>query len=132
VEVYGVRLREAHAVNWLGLSLRSLLGIVLGALVGVLLFLYEWPNVVVIGLATGAGCALAATDKSPLRGVSVATVATWAAAIVDAHRLGVSVFAISSTLTWQRWLAYLGCVGLAFLLGGSTARRAANVRTAGT
>jgi len=119
-------------VNWLGLSLRSLLGILLGVLAGVLLFLFEWPNVAVVGASTGLGCALLAEDRSGLRGISVATVAAWAAAIVDAHRLGVSTLRISSTLTASRWAAYLACVGLAFLVGGAAARRTAKVRTAGT
>jgi hypothetical protein len=119
-------------VNWLGLSLRSLIGIVLGVAVGIALFLRVYPSVVLLGACTGAGCALLAEERSALRGISVATVATWAAAVVDARRLGVSTFAISTTLTWGRWLAYLGCIAAAFLVGGATVRRTARTRTAGT
>jgi hypothetical protein len=119
-------------VNWVGLSLRSLLGIAVGVAVGLLLFLFEWPSVVVIGLCTGAGCALLAEERSGLRGVSVATVAVWAAAIVDARRLGVPTLQISSTLGTSRWLAYLACIAFAFVLGGAAVRRTAKVRTAGT
>lgn len=119
-------------MNWVGLSRRSLIGIVLGVTVGVLLFRLVWPSVLAIGVCTGAGCALLAEDRSGLRGISVATVAAWAAAAVDARRLGISTLHISTTLTWARWLAYLGCVLAAFVIGSSTIRRTAKVRTAGT
>jgi hypothetical protein len=119
-------------VNWLGLSVRSLLGIALGVVVGLLLFVHAYPSVVLVGVCTGSGCALLAEDRSGLRGISVATVATWAAAAVDARRLGVSTFAISSTLTPARWVAFLACIGAAFLIGSATVRRAARTRTAGT
>jgi hypothetical protein len=119
-------------VNWLGLSARSLVGIVLGVALGIALFLCGYPSVVLVGACTGVGCALFAEDRSALRGISVATVATWAAAVVDARRLGVSTLSISSTLTLGRWLAYLGCIAAAFLIGGSTIRRTAKTRTAGT
>jgi hypothetical protein len=119
-------------MNWVGLSLRSVLGMAVGVTLGLLVFLFVWPSVIAVGICTGAGCALLAEDRSGPRGVTVATVAVWAAAIVDARRFGVSTFQISSTLSFARWLAYLACILAAFLIGGWTVRRTARVRTAGT
>ncbi len=117
-------------MNWVGLSFRSLLGIVLGVVVGLLLFTRVLPQVWVVGAATGLGCAGLAEERSALRGISVATAATWAAAFVDGQRLGLSPLNISSSLTLSRWGAYLACIGLAFVLGGWSVHRAK--RTAGT
>ncbi len=117
-------------MNWIGLSLRSLLGIAIGVALGILIFTHGYPHVWVVGACAGLGCALLAEDRSSLRGFSVATAATWAAAFVDAQRLGVSTLHISSTLSFARWLAYIACMGLAFSLGGLSIRR--QTRTAGT
>ena len=119
-------------MNWLGLSFRSLVGVVVGAVAGLLLFTHVYPSVCLVGASTGIGCALFAEDRSALRGISVATVATWAAAAVDARRLGVGTLHISSTLTASRWLAYIGCILAAFLLGALSVRRQARTRVAGT
>jgi hypothetical protein len=119
-------------VNWLGLSGRSLLGILLGVAVAAVLFVYVYPSVLVVGACTGAGCALLSEDRSGLRGVSVMTVATWAAAFLDAPRFGVSTLEISKTLTLTRWLAYIGCMASAFVMGSMALRRGAAIRTAGT
>lgn len=119
-------------MNWLGLSTRSLLGIVLGVVLAVTLFLYVYPSVLVVGAGIGVGCALLAEDRSVLRGLSVATVAAWVAAALDARRLGISTFQISSVLTLSRLLVYLASIVTAFGMGALSIKRAAKTRPAGT
>lgn len=119
-------------MNWIGLSLRSLVGTLLGVFAGVLLFRHVWPQVWIVGVAAGIGCALVAGERSGLRGITVGTIAVWAAAAVDADARGVGVLHISSTLGLTRWVAYLACMGLAFFLGGLSISRAAKTRTPGT
>jgi hypothetical protein len=118
-------------VNWLGLSIRSLLGIVLGAVVGSLLYVFSCPNVLVVGACTGGGCALLAGDRSLLRGVSVLTVAAWTGAALDAHHLHVPTLQISSVLTGARLLLHLASIALAFLLG-ALSLQTKHTRVAGT
>jgi hypothetical protein len=118
-------------MNWLGLSLRSFLGIVIGAVVGSLIFLWFCPSVLVVGACTGLGCALLAEDRSVFRGISVATAAAWTAAALDAHRSGVSTFQISSVMTGLRLLTHLGSIALAFA-AGTLSLRHTKTRVAGT
>jgi hypothetical protein len=117
-------------VNWLGLSLRSLAGILLGVVTGSLVFLYVAPAVVAVGACTGSGCALLAEDRSLLRGVSVATVAAWSAAALDAHRYAVPTLEISTVLSGGRLLAHVASVVIAFALGALSLQR--KTRVAGT
>ncbi len=119
-------------MNWIGLSLRSLVGTLLGVFAGVLVFRHCWAEVWIVGVAAGLGCALVAEERSGLRGITVGTIAVWAAAVVDADARGIGVLHISSTLGLARWVAYLACMGLAFFLGGLSVTRAAKTRTPGT
>lgn len=118
-------------MNWLGLSLRSFMGIVVGAVVGSLIFLWLCPSVLVVGACTGLGCALVAEDRSGFRGISVATVAAWTGAALDAHRVGVSTFQISSVMTGLRLVTHLGSIALAFVAGTMSLRHS-KTRVAGT
>jgi hypothetical protein len=118
-------------VNWLGLSVRSLLGIVLGAVVGSLLYVFSYPSVLVVGACTGAGCALLAEDRSLLRGISVLTVAAWTGAALEAHHFHIPTLQISSVLSGARLLLHLASIALAFLLG-ALSLQTKRTRVAGT
>jgi hypothetical protein len=118
-------------VNWLGAGLASFVAALFGAIAGVLLRIaaarmgFDLPPLV--GLVAGIGAALASSERSGLRGVLVASLAVWAAAIgeVLVHpRSGLvsDLFRFSDRLGAGGLVAYALTGLIAFLLGSRAAR----------
>jgi hypothetical protein len=113
-------------VNWLGWSGRAMAGALAGAIVGAFLsglgadhgFQLAW----IVGLLAGAGAAALAKERSPLRGVLVATLAVWAAALRETGA-SLAIFHFHETMTLTRLASYVACASFALVLGGRGPRR---------
>ena len=96
-------------------------GALTGAVVGAFLSGFAFEQGVqlawIVGLLAGLGAALLAKERSPLRGVLVATIAVWAAAL---RETGASraIFHFHETMTFTRLASYAACALLALILGG--------------
>ena len=125
-------------MNWLGLTWAAFVATLVGALVGGVAYAAAlasgWDAPYVVGIAMGLGTLVASPDKSGMRGLVVASIAIWVAALVQAHIgpfKGAGIFGFHATLTAGRLAAFAGCGLAAFLLARSSARRDAPQRTAG-
>jgi hypothetical protein len=108
-------------MNWLGWSGRAMAGALAGALLGAVLSGLAFEHGVqlawLVGLLAGLGAALLAKEKSPLRGVLVATIAVWAAALRETGA-SLTIFRFHETMTPTRLASYATCALLALILGG--------------
>lgn len=125
-------------MNWLGWSTRAMIGALLGALLGAVAYGwglsrgYDAPYLV--GVLAGIAAFVLSPDRSGLRGVMVATLALWSAAVAQSFAgpfRGVGVLAFHQTLTPTRFALYAACGAIAFALSRTSIRRDAGKRTAG-
>jgi hypothetical protein len=112
-------------MNWLGWSSCAVAGALAGAVVGCFLFglalAHGWELAFVVGLLAGAGAACFATERSVLRGILVATIAVWAAALRETGASS-AIFTFHETLTPTRVASYVACALLALALGARACR----------
>ena len=112
-------------MNWLGAGLASLLAALLGALAGAFAHFegrrhgIDFPPIV--GVMAGLAAALASTSKSGLRGVLVASLAVWAAAIAEVlasptRGVVADIVHFHERLGFTRGASYVGCAVVAALL----------------
>ncbi len=92
-------------------------GALLGAFLSGLAFDRGFQLAWIVGLLAGVGAALLAKDNSPLRGVLVATIAVWAAALRETGA-SPAIFHFHETLSLSRLASYAACALLALALGG--------------
>jgi hypothetical protein len=125
-------------MNWLGLSKAAFLAAILGAILGgagyAVALARGWDAPYLVGILTGFGVMIGSPDRSGLRGLLVATVAIWIAAIVQT-RVGpfasAGIFGFHTTLTPVRALSFAMCGVVAFVLARTSIRRNAPDRAAG-
>lgn len=118
---------RGREVNWLGASLRAFLAALLGAALGAALAQhvarrYGLDLPPLVGMFTGAAAAAASRGKSGLRGMLVASLAVWAAAIAEvaaapSRGLSADLAGFHERLRPIRVLAYVACAAVAGLLG---------------
>jgi hypothetical protein len=99
----------------------ALAGAILGAFLFGLAFDHGFQLAWIVGLLAGLGAALLAKDKSPLRGVLVATIAVWAAALRETGA-SLAILHFHETMTLTRLASYAACALLALVLGGRARR----------
>jgi hypothetical protein len=99
----------------------ALAGALLGAFLSGLGFDHGFQIAWIVGLLAGIGAAAFAPNKSPLRGVLVATLAVWAAALRETGA-SLAIFHFHETMTLPRLASYLACAVLALVLGGLATR----------
>jgi len=128
-------------VNWLAWDTRSYLGAALGGVVGFFLFRAglgaDWFAPWLIGVGIGLGCALITRERSGLRGVVLACIAAWAAALaqvvlVSGGGLWEGIVGFHATLDLPTFLAHLGGIVGAFVFGRTSFRGDAQDRVAGS
>lgn len=121
-------------MNWLGAGFRALAAAVIGALLGAFIHVHAIRRghdlSPLVGLLAGTTAALVSRHRSGLRGLFVASLAVWAAAIgevIAAPRRGVlaDLFAFHHRIDILHGLAYAACAALA----GFIASRAWRVHT---
>jgi len=112
-------------VNWLGAGFASLVAALLGALVGAFAHFegrrhgIDFPPIV--GIVTGLAAALASTSTSGLRGMLVASLAVWAAALAEvlespARGVVADIIRFNDRLGFARGASYVGCAVVTLLL----------------
>ena len=127
-------------MNWLGWDTRSYLGALLGGVLGVFVykacldagFAAPW----MIGLGVGLGCAALTRERSNMRGLVLACLTAWTAALAEvtlARGLGLleGIGAFHEGLGLRGVLEHVGGVVAAYLLGRIALRRDAEDRFAG-
>ena len=112
-------------MNWLGAGLPSFLAGIFGALVGAVLHFeaqrrgIDFPPIV--ALVSAAFAALASREKSGLRGVLVASLAVWAAALAEIlgtpiHGFFRDVLDFHERLGAYRFVAYVATAVVGFVI----------------
>lgn len=126
-------------MNWLALDARvfaaalggCLLALLIAALVEPLAFSPPW----LAGVLGGLACAMVARDRSGLRGLVVAAMATWTAALhsasARAEPLAQAILGLHATFEPHDLLGYAIGLASAYMLGRTSLRRDASTRTAG-
>jgi hypothetical protein len=113
-------------MNWMGLTRRTLLAMVLGCLVGAWFFAalrrYGLDLPPLVGGAAGLATAISSRRSDGVRGILVGAIAVWGAAVADvlgapARGLGADLFAFSDRLDAIRAALFVGCGVLAGVIG---------------
>lgn len=112
-------------MNWLGAGLTSLAAALLGALVGALAHFEGRRHGIdlpfVVGITAGLAAALASTSKSGLRGMLVASLAVWTAALAEVLEsptdgIVTDIVRFNERLGFARGASYVGCAVVALVL----------------
>jgi hypothetical protein len=113
-------------MNWMGLTRRTLLAMVLGCLVGAWLFgelrRYGLDVPPLVGAAAGLATAISSRRSDGVRGILVGAVAVWGAAVADvvaapARGFAADLLAFSDRLDAIRAALFVGCGVLAGVMG---------------
>lgn len=130
-------------MNWLSFDFRALVGCVVGACIGFSFYgflgMRQMEPPAIVGLCAGLGCAIFTKERSGMRGVAIACIAIWIAALAQVYYFPtatdgilVSLVEFHETLSWGRAVGFALCGILAFLLGATSFNPDARVRLGGT
>jgi hypothetical protein len=126
-------------MNWLSTSLASMLGMLIGLLIGAVGFGYAATKGIdapyLVGISAGLCTAALSKERASMRGIVAAVLAVWAVAFTQSlvgPYAGTPVLQLSSTLTVWRHTKLALCMGLAAGLASQSLHRGSTHRRAGT